>query len=760
MKSGKLKVVICFLFIIIGNFIFAEDCDGNWGTETIGSNVTSVPVATDLDDIYTCGTWDDRSLGLYFQLEIGGITYNSTQFGAGWLSSDLLTFNMKQIVLNLSESTLWSTVKNYENWKLTVKTYFQKSWQINDDEVTVIYNIKIPAQVTAKTVLCSGVPYTYSDLILSAPSSYNSGSITFIDGGGYTGLTQTLNYKYHYHYICNINGNSCVMPIVADIHELKVAYFTTTPQASGVVTAQSLPTPMSSYIYYNGGTLEYSGPGLLLSGGVMKFDPSIANNNSNLMNIRTNNSGCISAWQDTVFYVTPIVTSINTPYMNFQNTFGTGHYGDYNITNPDGTPVVLPGFFHFGCSNKNYTFTFSSNQSNLTYDWKAIYRQNLYASGTGNVINITMPDREMVDENFHNSLAAEEDIAAVPFDPTLLFNSMVVSGYPTDLSGDGVVGQEEQIISGYTGEHLDLYYRATNSVGTSTNWMRSSIGLIKTPVVDTVNSNCYNNLVSTDPPSLTPVYLDQCSSARTAYWDFNNDTYFDFISKENSSHLFTSSNKTDLINVQLVDSAKMYGYNSYTNQWYSFYSPRNGTTCSSDIKSVRLVKAPDPIISFNATGTLQVGSYVLGVVTGNYFNPDVDTIKWNWNDGSPSYYGDSLFHYLNDLGYYDLNISIKDQYGCHFDTLYSQHWFTPGVLSVSEINSNDELVNVYPVPVVNKLTINTDKELLELLIIDMKGKTVIKEKEKLVDLSELNSGIYYVKLTFVDGVVTKKISKL
>jgi hypothetical protein len=174
---------------------------------------------------------------------------------------------------------------------------------------------------------------------------------------------------------------------------------------------------------------------------------------------------------------------------------------------------------------------------------------------------------------------------------------------------------------------------------------------------------------------------------------------------------------------------------------------------------LKFVKNPLPAFNFSSTGTMNQGDYVLGVVTGLYLNPSNDTIEWNWNDGSPSYFGDSLFHYLNDLGSYDLNISVKDQYGCSSDTLFSQNWFVPGYLSIDE-NINSNFINLYPVPVEHTLTINCNKEIIEVIIQDVNGKEVFKSKNNEMNLDELSSGVYFVKIIYSEGVVTKKISKL
>ncbi len=752
----NLKITTLFLlFIVFSNFSFAEDCDEYSTSRTVGSNTTDISISTDFDNLYTCGDWSDRSEVVFAQLIVNGGMFGQSYLGSGWINSDFTSINLKQLILNISGSSLWNSLKNHENWKLVVKTSFRKSWQIADDDLTLTYNFKIASQANLTTNLCSNKSYVFEDFLLSQPVTYSSGSIGFIDGGGYSALPTMINNEYHYEYNCIIEGYNCFIPIKAVINDLKTAKFTTTIQAGGVSTNISPAVPLSNYIYTNGGVLECNGSGIIYSGTTLMFDPSIANNNC-LLNLRTNNGGCISEWQDTIFTLTPIVLNVTKPGFNLATTFGSGSIGEWNISNVNN--VLALNNFHFGCSNKTYNFSFTNNQANVHYEWKVIYRQLEYASGIGQTFTLTMPDRNVVSENMNNSITPISQISS-----STPFNSVVATQCTYDVSGDNIVDSDDQLLTVNSGEQMIIYARALNVLNSPSLWGSVTIGLVKTPEVDTLTSYCYNgNTFYTSPPTLTPVYLDTLIDTRSTSWDLNNDTFFDFYSTSNTSHPFTSSTKLQLINVQVVDSVKTLGYfpeNNGTYTPYEVYSPLSGTVCKSDIKKIKFIKSPVPVYNFNSTGTMDQGSYVLGVVDGANFNPSVDSIQWNWNDGSTSFYGDSLFHYLNDLGYYDLSISVTDQYGCYADTLFSQNWFVPGYLSIDE-NINSNSINLYPVPVEHTLTINCIKEIIEVIIQDVNGKEVFKSKNNEMNLDELIAGVYFVKIIYSEGVVTKKISKL
>ena len=78
---------------------------------------------------------------------------------------------------------------------------------------------------------------------------------------------------------------------------------------------------------------------------------------------------------------------------------------------------------------------------------------------------------------------------------------------------------------------------------------------------------------------------------------------------------------------------------------------------------------------------------------------------------------------------------------------------------VNEISSD---VNVYPIPVTDKLFIDTETYIEEICIYTLSGVMVYKEVDfnnKSVDVSEYNSGVYVIKIKSNDKVVMKRFIK-
>jgi hypothetical protein len=79
-------------------------------------------------------------------------------------------------------------------------------------------------------------------------------------------------------------------------------------------------------------------------------------------------------------------------------------------------------------------------------------------------------------------------------------------------------------------------------------------------------------------------------------------------------------------------------------------------------------------------------------------------------------------------------------------------------------NIEEAKIEIYPNPVKSILVVNSIKTIINMKIVNQLGQTVFSEEiygtPKKVDLSKLNSGIYFLKIKFIDGnTMTKKIIK-
>lgn len=79
----------------------------------------------------------------------------------------------------------------------------------------------------------------------------------------------------------------------------------------------------------------------------------------------------------------------------------------------------------------------------------------------------------------------------------------------------------------------------------------------------------------------------------------------------------------------------------------------------------------------------------------------------------------------------------------------------------SDVSGNiEETINLFPNPADDKIIIQSGNLITKLIIVDLLGKSILVEKNfltKEIDISKLNSGIYFVKMWVNDKLQTKKI---
>ncbi len=89
---------------------------------------------------------------------------------------------------------------------------------------------------------------------------------------------------------------------------------------------------------------------------------------------------------------------------------------------------------------------------------------------------------------------------------------------------------------------------------------------------------------------------------------------------------------------------------------------------------------------------------------------------------------------------------------------------TPGstnnILSILEVLNSNKII-LYPNPTSNQLTINSELKINEITIIDIAGKSIKTPKPttNTINVSNLSSGIYFIKLITDEGTITKKFVK-
>jgi len=93
----------------------------------------------------------------------------------------------------------------------------------------------------------------------------------------------------------------------------------------------------------------------------------------------------------------------------------------------------------------------------------------------------------------------------------------------------------------------------------------------------------------------------------------------------------------------------------------------------------------------------------------------------------------------------------------------NQTWGTPInslLVDLDNLSSEKENVSFYPNPVTNQLFLTQEKQWTAISITDLKGKTIRRFKnQQQIDVSDLVSGIYFLRLSNSKEIITKKFIK-
>ena len=90
---------------------------------------------------------------------------------------------------------------------------------------------------------------------------------------------------------------------------------------------------------------------------------------------------------------------------------------------------------------------------------------------------------------------------------------------------------------------------------------------------------------------------------------------------------------------------------------------------------------------------------------------------------------------------------------------FGAYEFNEIVTNVSEKMLNNNEPVLYPNPVIDKLNVNST-EIVEISIHDITGKLIkTKNNSNVIDVSDLNKGVYLIKIKLVNSSYTQKFIK-
>ncbi len=176
---------------------------------------------------------------------------------------------------------------------------------------------------------------------------------------------------------------------------------------------------------------------------------------------------------------------------------------------------------------------------------------------------------------------------------------------------------------------------------------------------------------------------------------------------------------------------------------------------------------PDFSIENSHQDILTNGAKALNINDSAYFNDKSEILpasipvsyRWNFGDGqSNSSLVYNLSHQYNDTGIYLVELQIQHK-SCVTKKVHTLRVDYPD--NVIEPKGNSSLF-IYPNPVQSQLYIQSDMSIESVEIIDLLGKIVIKSNYNLkcIDVSQLNKGVYFIRIKTENNTINRKIIKI
>ncbi|HOX83666.1 MAG TPA: T9SS type A sorting domain-containing protein, partial [Chryseolinea sp.] len=212
--------------------------------------------------------------------------------------------------------------------------------------------------------------------------------------------------------------------------------------------------------------------------------------------------------------------------------------------------------------------------------------------------------------------------------------------------------------------------------------------------------------------------------------------------KEADEYLWSTSETTQSIVVSGADD-------------YSVTVKDNTLSCESTSIPIQVIVNPLPTASFSSAGELISGEPI------QFTDESLDASSWYWefDDGETSI-EQSPSHQYAEGGNYSVRLTVTSGNGCQDVSLQDL-----GIITGLEIDFANG-VTLFPNPITqDKLLITipeNSSEALELSVLNTQGKRVMdvllsEDNENTLFVSDLPSGIYFVKIKSGNSIATKKI---
>ncbi|MBE7440905.1 MAG: T9SS type A sorting domain-containing protein [Flavobacteriales bacterium] len=385
---------------------------------------------------------------------------------------------------------------------------------------------------------------------------------------------------------------------------------------------------------------------------------------------------------------------------------------------------------------------------------------NLYIAGGFNGIMDISPDTTT-----HNLTAygTTQDMFLVKWRPDSCSNLILVIDSITNISCDNLIGYAES--HAFNGNSPYTYSWNTNPITTSSTSPFDSSGTYELTIIDSIG--CYkkrsvyieDNTYSANFLAINygqgnfQFFNNSTGAYNQSHWAFGDGTTSTLTSPY---HTF-STNGTFVVVLTINDSTSDGSCIEY------YLDTINVTGVLTPLQCVAgFVMYPDTIINNVVVINSSIG------VNLSYL--------WNFGDSSTSTLQFPNHTYATSGPYY-LCLTIDDGIGCvdiycdsigEYGVVFNkQTGFTinvippPNVIGIDDIIDINSTLVIYPNPASTQLTIETGLEISQITIIDITSKTIktIKQNSRVINVSDLSNGIYFIRVITDKGTITQKFVK-
>jgi spore germination protein YaaH/PKD repeat protein len=189
------------------------------------------------------------------------------------------------------------------------------------------------------------------------------------------------------------------------------------------------------------------------------------------------------------------------------------------------------------------------------------------------------------------------------------------------------------------------------------------------------------------------------------------------------------------------------------NQTITYYGRWENSCGYAECQPLTIYYGHNPIADFSALATnLELPSAIAYFVNNS---SNAETYLWDFGDGNTSESEEPWHQYL-EVGVYTVSLTAENSV-CGSNTSVKEDYII--VTDPTLVNtSNEDLIFIYPNPADDKFEIVMSETNFSIEIFDILGQSVYKNvNEKIIDLNNLSTGTYLLKIQSADNCFIKKL---